>query len=544
MDSAEASRRPANLVRISVPEDAGPVLQNVAALLAMQISQRSDAKVALTGDAPLKVHLAIEPGTGAEGFRIADGPKGTVRIDGGDERGVLYGGGRFLRTSSYRSGFTPGTWRGRSAPHCPVRAIYLATHFSNFYEAAPAEEVERYVAELALWGYNTILIHFPTWQFDGLSDAAAQGWLGRFKALFARAKQLGLSVGLLQAPNQGYRTTPAELRGVKVPGSRRGNFGVNLCASKPEPRRALLRTYEELLDEFTDVGLDYFALWPYDEGGCACERCWPWGARGFLSISRELVGLARARFDGCKTILSTWCFENEDDANPDGEWGGLARALSEDKGWVDYVMVDGHGDYFPKYLLEEGVPGGLPLLNFPEISMFGMTPWGGYGANPAPAHFQALWNHIKHVAAGGAPYSEGIYEDLNKALWAQFYWDPERRAEDTVKEYLAYESAPEYAEDLLEVVRIFESNHRRDHIGPSAADAFKIVESVDGRLTSQARESWRWRVLYLRALIDRELSWHEGRLEGEPLKEAFAELTRIYYAQNAGPMPLKPPEVK
>ncbi len=532
-------------LRIVIPEGAGAVLRNVAAVLARQISERCDAKVVLTGDAPVTVELAVEPGIGAEGFHITDGPKSTVRIVGNDEPGVLYGVGKFLRTSLYgRRGFTPGTWRGTLVPKCPFRAIYFATHFNNFYEAAPAEELKHYVEELALWGYNTILIHFPTWQFDSLSDPEARDWLGRFKALLAHAKQHGLRVGLLQAPNQGYKTPPADLRGVKVPGGRRGNFGVNLCASKPEAKELLIRMYDELLDEFKDVGLDYFELWPYDEGGCDCEQCRPWGARGFVGISRELAGLARAKFNGCKIILSTWCFENEDDANPDGEWVGLANALNEDKSWADYIMADGHDDYFPKYVLERGVPGDLPLVNFPEISMFGMTPWGGYGTNPMPAHFQMLWDRIKHQAAGGAPYSEGIYEDLNKAICAQFYWSPGRQAEDTVKEYLAYEFSPDRAEDLLEAVRIFEKNHRRDQISADATRAFDIVTSVETKLSEQVRRSWRWRIFYLRALIDKEMYEREGELTGEALKQAFQELTRIYHAENSHSMPIKPPQVE
>jgi hypothetical protein len=43
------------------------------------------------------------------------------------------------------------------------------------------------------------------------------------------------------------------------------------------------------------------------------------------------------------------------------------------------ILADGHNNYFPKYLLDHGVPGNLPLLNFPEISMFGRSPWGGVG---------------------------------------------------------------------------------------------------------------------------------------------------------------------
>ena len=222
----------------------------------------------------------------------------------------------------------------------------------------------------------------------------------------------------------------------------------------------------------------------------------------------------------------------------------LLQALAKDKSWADYLMADGHDDYFPKYVLETGVPGQLGLLNFPEISMFGMSPWGGYGANPAPNHFEKLWGRIKQKAKGGAPYSEGIFEDMNKAIYARFYWNPDCRAEDTVKEYAAFEFSPNSADTLVEVVRLFEENHNRGKIGESARRAFELVCKTDATLTSQARTSWRWRIVYLRALIDKELFERKGKLEGETLKASFEELTRLYHAEGAHSMPIKPPQIK
>jgi hypothetical protein len=94
---------------VVLPKGAGPVLQNIAALLARQVQQRSSAKVELGGAAALRVELAIEPGIGREGFKISDGPDATLRITGNDPRGVLYGVGKFLHTSRYsEAGFTPG----------------------------------------------------------------------------------------------------------------------------------------------------------------------------------------------------------------------------------------------------------------------------------------------------------------------------------------------------------------------------------------------------------------------------------------------------
>ncbi|MCU0983000.1 MAG: hypothetical protein MUF25_27885 [Pirellulaceae bacterium] len=51
-------------------------------------------------------------------------------------------------------------------------------------------------------------------------------------------------------------------------------------------------------------------------------------------------------------------------------------------------------------------------------------------------------------------------------------------------------------------------------------------------------------LFYLWALIDRELLERKGKLEGETLKAAFEELTRMYHVQHAHSMPVKPPQVK
>ena len=47
----------------------------------------------------------------------------------------------------------------------------------------------------------------------------------------------------------------------------------------------------------------------------------------------------------------------------------------------------------------------------------------------SPSRFQRLWNQVKRVVEGGFPYSEGIYEDINKAVVVQFYWDRDRTAQ-------------------------------------------------------------------------------------------------------------------
>jgi hypothetical protein len=183
------------------------------------------------------------------------------------------------------------------------------------------------------------------------------------------------------------------------------------------------------------------------------------------------------------------------------------------------------------------------LLSFPEISMWGQNPWGGYGANPLPARLQRLWDQTQRKLSGGTPYSEGIYEDMNKAICSQLYWDPKRRAIETVREYAAFEFSPDVADEVIKVVEAFEKNHLRGEIGSSAEETFDRVQSIQAKLTPRVRAAWRWRIIYLRALIDKEMLRTHGKLEGKALREAFRELTAIYHAENAHSMPIRPPQI-
>ena len=136
---------------------------------------------------------------------------------------------------------------------------------------------------------------------------------------------------------------------------------------------------------------------------------------------------------------------------------------------------------------------------------------------------------------------------MDKVFFSQFYWSPDKSAAETVREYAAFEFSPAVAADVVKIVNILEENlgHEqqggqcKNHIHASAREAFALAQRVDAKLTAAARRSWRWRILFLRALIDRELLEKKGKLEGRALSEAFDELKTIYHAGGAIPV-LKP----
>ena len=542
--AAEAQGEAVKSLRLILPPRSGAVVENIGRVFARQVESRCEARVIFKDAAPLTVELTIEPGVGSEGFRIADSAPNTIRIIGNDLRGLLYGVGKFLHTSAYgEGGFAPGSWRGESAPKMPVRGIYLATHFHNYYQAAPIEEVTRYVEDLSLWGVNSFLVWFGMEEFNGISDPKAQAMLERLRALLRIVKDLGLDASLGCICNDGYKNSPAHLRaddgtaGHAGYHSRMGprifNLGNELCPSKPGVPEMELGFCQEKFEAFKSIGLDYWFIWPYDNGGCTCSNCAPWGANGFLRMAEPLARAYRRAFPKGRVILGTWYF----DRWADGEWSGItARFNAKKPDWVEYIMADNFEEY-PRYPLDHGVPGGFPLLNFPDISMWGQDPWGGYGANPYPGRLQARWSLTRDKLSGGFPYSEGIYEDLNKVICTRLYWDPDRPALETVTDYAAFEFSPAVAEEVSSVVEIFEKNHQRDQIGERAVTACELLDRAEAKLTPQAQRSWRWRLFHVRASIDQEIYRNRlGQGRQEVFRKAHEELLKISRAENAWPM--------
>ena len=495
----------------------------------------------------LTVRLKIAPQSmPSKAFRIEYSTGQKISITAGDANGILYGLGKLLHSGLVTdSGFTPGLWQGLSVPEKPFREIYFATHFHNFYHEATVEKVINYIEELALWGYNAVAVWFDMHGFYGIDDPEAKKMLERLALILQAGKNAGMKnmIGILG--NEGYNSSPIELR-AKTPKQirLRGHYGVEICPSRPGGTELILQQVDDELNAFIKLGitLDFISLWPYDQGGCGCDQCTPWGSNGYLGITKKIAALAQKKIKGIKIVLSTWLFDCVED---EGEWVGLAKAFKEETPWVDYIMADSHETY-PRYLLNYPVPGNLPLLNFPEISMWNSSPWGGFGANPLPERFQRLWDDVKDKVAGGFPYSEGIYEDINKIVYSQFYWNGHKPSIETIREYVSFEFSPVHTDAIIEAIRIIEKNHGLSKAGASdsskkfnipsedhgAKKAYELLKAVDVQLSDRTRKSWRWRILLLRAMFDYELRLSKG-VPNEKTEAGFRELFSIYHAEKA-----------
>ena len=220
-------------VSVQVEDGAGEAFR----LLARAIAERTGLDVVEAED---RAHILLKrcARLAPEAYRIADGPRqGAVQIEAADGRGLVYGVGRFLRGSGFGAGrFEPSEWRGTSTPVNPVRAIYFASHFYNWYHVAPIAEVERYVEELALYGCNCLAVWFDLHDYAGIDTPEAQAMIERLRAILTAANRVGIGASLLSLANEGFTSTPDELKATCATqngyhGSPAGFYNTEVCPS-------------------------------------------------------------------------------------------------------------------------------------------------------------------------------------------------------------------------------------------------------------------------------------------------------------------------
>ena len=293
----------AQTIRVRLLAGRSESIDTVYDIFRRQVQDRCSAVVKLFGDSNLVVEFALDGDIGKEGFRIEDGAGGAIRIVGNNALGLLYGVGEFLRFARYsQGGFEPSSWRGTSVPDCPFRGAYFATHFGNWYQSAPQAEIERYVEDVALWGFNTWVFTFPV---DAYADfSQARGHIEQLRGIMAKAKRIGLKVAIGNAANNALSSAPKEIAAIPPPG--KPPTGGVVCPSVPDGRVYLLDIWSQTMGAFADIGggIDYICAAPYDTGGCGCEECMPWASNGFLKLSKDIMAQERRKNADCGLILS------------------------------------------------------------------------------------------------------------------------------------------------------------------------------------------------------------------------------------------------
>ncbi|MDA0839998.1 MAG: hypothetical protein O3B01_30910 [Planctomycetota bacterium] len=396
----------------------------------------------------------------------------------------------------------------------PVRGIYLTMHAGSEIASWPEEKLRRLFEDWAIWGYNTVVIQHDMQayrsDFKVNKNTPGSKALARLQLMSQIAADLGLKFGLATVANDAYidRARVSLRAEVSTEDIRRGGSSTLLCPSQHQGRAYLLEDREELFRDLKPI--DALWIWPYNPGGCWCERCDPW-IKTFLGLAQEMARVGKRYHNRAKAYVSTRWFR-------DDEFDILEEFLGTDPDWLDGIVLD-KSDPFGEWRtieklteLAKRFSPSVPILFGPEISL---SPFavgennicfdnGRLGANPELKRLYGELNQLDEYISGVIAISETIADDINKTAAVQWGWIDRKQSAPFVKEYWrwhfnAEDDAGPGLTDALEANPTHESSR-------AVKDELQALVSAEAGIEEQTREDWRWQVFVARVGLDEKLS--------------------------------------
>lgn len=319
-------------------------------------------------------------------------------------------------------------------PVFPIRECYCPAHFGNSYEAMWPLERREYLKEMKWWGFN----RFADWmtttdvcdptdnQFQTLAVASDD----RKIAAFLSAQDLGMDLNLIITPNHVYLDQQRPAYAAKL---KKGIFGQLVCPNHPKARKLIHSNYEMWFRKLAEAGIELSAVtgFAYDFGGCACKKCAPW-ILTFAELMKEAHEIARKYHPRIEPWVCSWWWTPKEHKRFN-EW-----CRRKAPGWLKGMTM--HILYGDTSFKDVPVPKGCRKVAFTHIGYSDeatsedlYTKWGAtISPNRIPSTLEAI---SAKGAQGFQAYSEGVFDDINKALLAGLASGRARTAKTILKIY-------------------------------------------------------------------------------------------------------------
>jgi hypothetical protein len=209
-------------------------------------------------------------------------------------------------------------------------------------------------------------------------------------------------------------------------------FGQLICPSNPEARAAILKDYENLFADLAKSGVQLAAInaAPYDYGGCNCPKCKPWIVT-FGKLSRDIHALAKRYYPDVELHMIGWWWTPEEHRQladwADREAPGLIKAM--------YL----HILYDKTEVADARLPRDCKKYAFVHIGYSdraGDDQYSHLGPTIAPVRMPKTVQDLAAARIDGfMAYSEGVFDDANKALLAGIGSGRFADADEVLKNY-------------------------------------------------------------------------------------------------------------
>ncbi len=417
-------------------------------------------------------------------------------------RGFIFGIGHFLRKSVIKDNCFSliEDITGKYSPEKKIRGHQVGyRQTSNTYEAWDLEEYRRCYLDMMYFGTNTCE-HIP--YENGHSDRSP---------IMRRDEQELLCLSAKQAKAYGMAVS------VWYP-------NCEATLEEGEKNREKLFSEAQSLDYIFPPGGDPGSL-PPDE---LFERC-----KSYREISRKYHPQAEM-----------WPSAQQPHHLP--LWGTQFLSLMKNK--PDFIdgVITGPNAAFPLYILRRHLPKEYPIRLYPDITHnlrceypvhSDRDDWhyalqavnGRESINPRPAEYKRIHSETKGYTVGSVSYSEGVNDDINKAVWSALEFDSSTPLREILEDYSRlffpgtdYEKA---ADGIFGLEKNWEGAPEEN---PSIENTLKLWEEL-GEENPSLHGNWRYIQCLFRAQCDafiRRKVMHEKELIRKAKKAAVTDIVK------------------
>ena len=411
----------------------------------------------------------------AEGFHLTVRSSG-VEIFGNDERGTLFGAGRFLRELrwGHLTASIADSLEITSSPKYALRGHQIGYRPKvNAYDAWTPAIFEQYLRDMVIFGTNAVELipprsdddddspHFHLSKIDMMAEmsriCAEYGiavWIW-FPAMDKDYADPATVASALKEWTEVYRRLP-RIDAVFVPGGDPGH-------TEPKYLFALLEKQKQEMRQYHPKG----QMW-----------------------------MSPQNFD------ATWFAEYLD-------------LMKAEPAWLDGIVY-GPWTRITIQELRAKIPARYPIRYYPDITHtihaeFPVPEWDVAFAvtearesiNPRPTDYQKIFRHMMPSAMGFLTYSEGVNDDMNKFVWSGLGWNPDQDVSQILREWARWFISPEHDTALAQAVLDLEQDWHGPLLTRSSVDeTLRKVQAIERTATPQMLLSWRFQQILYRAYYD------------------------------------------
>ncbi len=222
------------------------------------------------------------------------------------------------------------------------------------------------------------------------------------------------------------------------------------------------------------------------------------------------------------------------------DWGEIfIDEISKNPDEIDCVIM-GPNHAYPMHELREKVPEKYPLRFYPDITHnlrceypvnFQQDDWhfafcntlSRESVNPRPTELRTLNRIFSSYTIGGVSYSEGVHDDVNKAVWSALEWDKDADSREILLDYARFFMwhAPE--EEIADIIFLLEKSWQGDPVeNPCIDTVYNMLCTLKCTYPSLS-SNWRFLLLYFRGCCDKLVKMRRI-FENKLCKQAIEQL--------------------